>query len=96
MNWSKTLTWEVEFDERARKELRKLRVSAQQEILSYLRKRVAVEDDLRRFGKPLLGNKFRNLWHYRVGDYRLICQIEDGHFIVLVVKVGHRRDAYGE
>ncbi len=87
------MIWEIEFDERARKELRKLGATAQRQILHYLRTRIATDQDPRRFGKPMLGDKW-GLWRYRVGDYRLICQIEDEKFVVLVVKVGNRRDVY--
>jgi mRNA interferase RelE/StbE len=87
------LTWRVEWDERARKELRRLDQQAQRDILQYLRERIATDQDPRRFGKQLLREKW-GLWRYRVGDYRLICSIEDDRFIVLVVKAGHRSKVY--
>lgn len=85
--------WSVEFDDRARRELRKLDVQVQQAILSYLRERIAVAEDPRRFGKPLRRN-LAGLWRYRVGDYRLICRIEDERVVVLVLQIGHRREVY--
>lgn len=85
--------WTVEFDDRARRELRKLSQETQQTILSYLRQRVAGSPDPRQFGKPLRMN-LAGLWRYRVGDYRLICRIEENRLVVLVLKVGHRRDVY--
>ncbi|MGA2569019.1 MAG: type II toxin-antitoxin system RelE/ParE family toxin [Terracidiphilus sp.] len=85
--------WTVEFDDRARRELRKLDSSVQQEILRYLRERIAGSSDPKQFGKPLRKN-LAGLWRYRVGDYRLICRLEDDHFVVLVIKIGHRRDVY--
>ena len=85
--------WAVEFDDRARRELRKLDPKIQQAILSYLRSRIAVADDPRRFGKPLRRN-LAGLWRYRVQDYRLICRIEEARVVVLVLKVGHRREVY--
>lgn len=85
--------WTVEFDERARRELRKLSADIQQSILRYLRKRIAGSPDPRQFGKPLRMN-LGGLWRYRIGDYRLICRIEDHRLIVLVLKVGHRREVY--
>jgi len=87
------LTWNADVDERARKELRKLDRQAQQEILKYFRERIATEEDPRRFGKPLSGN-MTGLWHYRFHNYRMICSIEDGKLIVLVLRVSHRKDAY--
>jgi mRNA interferase RelE/StbE len=85
--------WTVEFDERARRELRKLDAQVQQAILHYLRERIAVAADPRRFGKPLRRN-LAGLWRYRVEDYRLICRIEDARVVVLVLQVGYRSDVY--
>jgi mRNA interferase RelE/StbE len=87
------LVWTVEFDDRARRELRKLDARMQQTILRYLRERIAVADDPRRFGKPLRKN-LAGLWRYRVGDYRLICRLEENLLVVLVLQVGHRREVY--
>ncbi len=87
--------WTVEFDDRARRELRKLDSSVQAAILGYLRKRIATTEDPRRFGKPLRRN-LAGLWRYRVEDYRLICRIEEDRVVVLVLEVGHRRDVYEE
>jgi len=87
------LTWKVEWDDRARRELRRLDRQAQREILRYLRERIATEEDPRRFGKPLL-REMQGLWRYRVGDCRVICGIEDDRVVVLVVRVGHRGQVY--
>lgn len=87
------MTWKVEFDDRARKELRKLDPTAQKQILRYLRKRIATKLNPRRFGKPLGADKV-GLWRYRVGDYRLVCRIEDDRVVVLVLRVGHRKNVY--
>ena len=86
-------TWTVEFDDRARRELRKLDAKTQQTILRYLRERIAGADDPRRFGKPLR-MKLAGLWRYRIGDYRLICRLEENRLVVLVLRVGHRREIY--
>lgn len=93
MSWSKVLTWTIEWDDRARKELRKLDSSIQKEILSYLRLRIAESDNPRIFGQSLSGNK-SGLWRYRVGNYRIICRIADDAFVVLVIGVGHRKEIY--
>lgn len=91
----KARPWTVVFDDRARRELRKLDSSVQAAILGYLRKRVATAEDPRRFGNPLRRN-LAGLWRCRVEDYRLICRIEDDRVVVLVLEVGHRRDVYEE
>ena len=93
MNWSKILIWSIEWDDRAVKELRKLDKTVQRNILKYLRTRIATSEDPRRFGKGLTADKV-GLWRYRVDDHRLICRIEDSRLIVLVVRVGHRKNVY--
>ena len=85
--------WTYSFDERALKELKKLGRQAQREILKYLDERIATEEDPRRFGKALRG-ELAGLWRYRVGDYRMICSLKEGQMLVLVLRVGHRRDVY--
>ena len=87
------MAWKVEFDDSARRAFRKLNPSIQDQILRYLRQRIATNDDPRRFGKALSGDK-AGLWRYRVGDCRVICDIQDGALRVLVVQVGNRRDVY--
>lgn len=87
------MTWRVELDDRARRELRKLDKPVQGVILAYLRKRVATSENPRRFGKALVGN-LAGLWRYRVGDYRLLCSIEDDKLLVLVLRTVHRKESY--
>ena len=87
------MTWVVEWDDRARKELRKLDKQLQKDILKYLRERIAVDADPRRFGKPLSYDK-HGLWRYRVQDARIICRIEDDELFILVVRVGDRKVVY--
>jgi mRNA interferase RelE/StbE len=87
------LAWTVSFEPRAEKELGKLDRSMQKRIVSFLRDRVEGGSDPRSSGKPLRGEK-ADLWRYRVGDYRIICRIQDAYLMVLVVRVGHRKDVY--
>ncbi len=87
------MIWKVEFDERARKELRKLDRAAQSNILHYLRKRIATKEDPRRFGDPLRKN-LSGFWKYRIGAYRIICDIQEKIVTVRVIRIGHRKDAY--
>jgi len=83
--------WRVEFDRDAARDLRKLDVQAQRQILRYLR--IATDEDPRRFGHALTRN-LKGLWRYRVGDFRIVASIEDDRFVVLVITVGHRREVY--
>lgn len=88
------MSWVYRFDDRALKELRKLGKPAQRDIIAYLDERIAGDGDPRRFGKGLKAD-LAGLWRYRVGDYRILCQIRDAELVVLVVAAGHRRDVYG-
>lgn len=88
------MSWVYNFDQRALKELKKLGKQDQRAIIAYLDERVAGSEDPRRFGKSLKAD-LAGLWRYRVGDFRILCQIRDGELLVLVVAVGHRRNIYG-
>jgi len=90
---SEPRTWRIEFDSDAARDLRKLGTVAERAIVRYLRQRIATADDPRRFGKPLTGD-LKGLWRYRVGSYRIVAEIEDDRFVVLIVTVGHRREVY--
>jgi len=86
------LVWNIEFLTTAKKQLKKIDRQWQQVILDYLDD-IALLDNPRSRGKPLTGDK-SGLWRYRVGSYRVICEIVDDELLILVVLVGHRRDVY--
>lgn len=81
------MTWTVEFDNRARKELRKLDPQTQDRILKWLRGTLATSEDPRRIGSALKG-RMKGLWRYRVGDYRIISQIQEENILILVIRIG--------
>ena len=85
--------WQVEFDPDAARELRKLGGNDRDQILRYLRTPIATTEDPTRFGKPLLGDD-KGFWRYRFGDFRIIARSEGDRFVVVVVRVGHRRIVY--
>jgi len=85
------LAWRIEFTGSARKQLKKLDKDEARLVLSFLRERVAPLEDPRKLGKPLKGQS-AELWRYRAGDYRIVCDIQDEKVLVLVVRVGHRKD----
>ncbi len=89
------MAWQINFEDSAFKELSKLDKQIQKNILRYLRDRIALGDDPRRFGQALRNN-LAGLWKYRVGNYRIICTINDNELTVLVLRVGHRRQIYGD
>lgn len=88
------MAWQIEFDDAALKELGKLDKPVARRIVAFLRERVAVLDDPRSIGEALKGSKLGEFWKYRVGDYRIITNIDDGVMRVLVLKVGNRREVY--
>lgn len=85
--------WRVEFDDRASRELKDLGPSAERQIVRYLLKQLATTADPRRFGKPLAGH-LHGTWRWRVGNYRILGEIHHGLLVVLVIRVGHRKDVY--
>ncbi len=86
--------FEIEFDPAAIDDLKKLDRPVQQRLLGFLRQRVAVLDDPRAIGEALAGSRFGNYWKYRVGDWRIVCDIQDRRIVVRVVRVGNRREVY--
>ena len=87
------MAWTIEITRTAERQIKKLGRSAQIAVVRFLRERLTCADNPRQWGKPLRGEK-RGLWRYRVGGYRLICDIQDKRITVLVLEVGHRRDVY--
>jgi mRNA interferase RelE/StbE len=85
--------WRIELTRTAEKQITKLASKAQSSILDFLRQRLKGAADPRQWGKALQGEK-RGLWRYRVGDYRLICDIQDERITILVLELGHRKDVY--
>ena len=87
------MAWRIEITRTAEKQIKKLDRTAQKSIVIFLRKRLESASDPRQWGKALKGEK-RGLWRYRVGDYRLICDIQDKKVTILILELGHRKDVY--
>jgi len=87
------LAWSVEFSQTAKRQLRKLDRQWQAKILDYLDDEIATLEDPRTRGKALVGDK-GGLWRCRIGDYRIVCSIEDEILTILVLEAGHRRQIY--
>ena len=85
--------YHVEFTKNALKQLKKMDKSSASLILGWIRKNIEGCDNPRVHGKGLTANR-SGQWRYRVGNYRIITEIEDDKVIVLVLNVGHRRDIY--
>lgn len=88
------MVWTIEYTDTAKSLLRKLDQQAARRIADYMDERIAILDDPRSTGKALTG-PLGGLWRYRVGDCRVICNIQDGALRILVVKIGNRREVYG-
>ena len=87
--------YNVELTERFKKEFRKLDKYTQKMLRAWIDKNLVDCEDPRQHGKGLTAN-LSGQWRYRIGDYRLICQINDDELIILALTVGHRRDIYKE
>jgi len=87
------LAWRIEYAETAKKQLRKLDKVAARRIVDFMDERVAPSDDPRELGKALKGS-LGDLWRYRVGDFRVFSDIQDGVLTVLVLQIGNRREVY--
>jgi mRNA interferase RelE/StbE len=88
------MAWKVELDPAAERELDTLDPQIARRILKFLHSRIAPLDDPRSVGEALKGSKLGELWKYRVGDYRVIADIQDGRLRILIVRIGNRREVY--
>lgn len=85
--------YNVELSERFKKEFRKLDKYTQKMLRAWINKNLVGCYDPRQHGKSLTANR-GGQWRYRIGDYRLICQIDDSKLIILALTIGHRKDIY--
>lgn len=87
------MTYHVEFTDKAKRELKKLDTSTRIMIAAWIRKNLEGCSNPRQHGKGLTANR-KGQWRYRIGDYRLICDVDDGKILILILTIGHRRDVY--
>ena len=87
------MMYKVELADKAKKELKKLDKPTAKIILAWLRKNLEDCNNPRLHGKALVGDK-KGYWRYRVGDYRIIADIQDDKILVLVLEIGHRKSIY--
>lgn len=85
--------WRLVFSKKADKQLSKLNPGVRKVIVSWLLKNLDGCEDPRRHGKPLKGDR-SGAWRYRIGDYRVLCEIRDDELVVLALEIGHRRSVY--
>jgi mRNA interferase RelE/StbE len=88
------LAWTIELRASAEKQLGRLHKQEAARIVSFLEERLAKHYNPRELEIALKGNALNDYWRYRVGDYRIICDIQDNRLVVLVIEFGHRREIY--
>ena len=87
------MKYKVAFTNRAIKELKKLDKHVSALIIGWIEKNLENCENPRIHGKGLTANRAGE-WRYRIGDYRLICEIHDNELIILALAIGHRREIY--
>ncbi len=85
--------WTIRYLKSAQKEAQKIDPQARERIRHYLEQRIARLEDPRQLGEPLKG-QLASLWRYRVGAYWVICELRDQELLILVVRLGHRKEVY--
>ena len=88
------MAWIIKYTASSLRQLKRLDKPVAQRVLDYLDERIANLADPRAAGKNLVGPRMGSYWRYRVGDVRVICDIQDHALLILVVEVGHRREVY--
>lgn len=88
------MAWAIELTATALRQLGKLDRSEARRITHFLRTRLATSADPREMGKRLTGPELGSYWRYRIGNYRVLCDIQDAQLVILVVEVGHRSSIY--
>lgn len=89
------MTYELRTDKRFDKAFKKLDRPVQMMLKDWIEKNLVDCDDPRRIGKALTGN-LSDICRYRIGNYRLLCKIDDGALIIFALNVGHRKDIYNK
>ncbi len=87
------MRYAVETTSRFDKAIKKLDKNTQRMIKAWIDKNLVGCENPRLHGKALIGNR-SGQWRYRIGDYRLICEIDDGKLVILALTIGHRREVY--
>lgn len=87
------MPWTIQYSRQAERQLKKLDSSVQARIHSFMQDRIALREDPQSLAKKLSGD-YESLIRYRVGDYRVVCEIHHHVLIVTVIAVAHRREVY--
>ena len=85
------MSYTIRFTPKAAKQVRKLDSAVAKRIRDFLEQKLSQLDNPRQLGKKLVNEEF---WRYRVGDYRILTNIDDDQILILIVEVAHRREVY--
>ncbi len=88
------MAWTIELSPGAKRDIDKLDRQHAKRILRFLFDRLGRLEDPRSIGEPMVGPQYGEFWKYRVADYRILAKMANEQFVVVVVKVGHRREVY--
>ena len=88
------MIWTINYLKSAQKDIKNFDNQTKQRIKMFIEERLANIHNPRQLGEALKGAKLGDLWKFRVGDYRIICDIQDKKLIILVVQMGHRKKVY--
>ena len=87
------MSYHVQLTDTAKKQLKKMDRQTASMLLGWMRKNIEGCENPRQHGKGLSANR-SGQWRYRVGNYRLIAEIEDDRIVILILSIGHRSDVY--
>ena len=87
------MRYRIETTERFDREFRKLDRYTQRMVKAWIDRNISETDNPRQHGKGLSADR-RGQWRYRIGDYRLLCEIQDDRLVILALTIGHRREIY--
>ena len=87
------MAWKINFTKNAVKQLSKLDRETARLIVRFMEEKIAGSSDARRYGHALVGDQ-KGRWRYRIGDYRVVCELRDNELLVVVITLGHRKEIY--
>ncbi|HHU76799.1 MAG TPA: type II toxin-antitoxin system RelE/ParE family toxin [Firmicutes bacterium] len=87
------MKYKILFDKNADRQLKKINTTQQRIIVDWIAKNLENTDDPRILGKSLIDN-LKDYWRYRIGNYRIIAEINDDEVKILIIEIGHRKDIY--
>ena len=88
------MTWNINYGASVKKDVQKFDVSTRKRLKNFIEDRLAKMENPRTIGGALTGSKLGQFWKFRVGDYRIISEIQDKTLTILIIEIGHRKEVY--